>query len=96
VKAQPNRTIFMLSILNHVVKDFVCAAAQYLASTGFQFRDGFPGRVIWHPHIEWQSAAKHDLVQEHNYRIASVQAHFREHPRGPRFEFRFYPQRYEC
>jgi hypothetical protein len=91
--------MMMLSLLarpNHAIKELLCTAAQCLASTGFQFLDRFPGRGIWHPHIEWQSAAKHDLAQEHGDRIGGADAHFREHPRGPRFEFWLYPRRYEC
>jgi hypothetical protein len=96
VKAPPNRRIFMLSLVarpNHAIKDFLCAAAQYLVSAGFQCLDCFHGRGIWHPHIEWQSAAKHDLTQEHGDRIGGAYTHFREHPGRPRFEFRLYPRR---
>jgi hypothetical protein len=78
------------------INDFLYALVQCLVSAGFQFLDCFPGRGIWHPYIEWQSAAKHDLAQEHGDRIGGAHSHFRKHPGGPRFEFRLYPRRYEC
>jgi hypothetical protein len=98
MKAPHSQVIFMLSLLarpNHAVKDFLYAVVQCLVSVGFQFLDS-PGRGIWHPRIEWQSVAKHDLMEEHGDCIGGAQAHFPKRPGGPRFEFRLYPRRYEC
>jgi hypothetical protein len=92
-KGRLNRRFFMVSL---IARPNLYAVVQFLVFAGFQFLDCFPGRGIWRPHIEWQSAAKHDLAQEHGDRIGGAHAHCRKHPGGPRFEFRLYPRRYKC